>query len=125
MLSVAAVAAVVNRRRCCESSSPVSVLQTLTGRKATFDFEGANTVSCVCMFAVRALVWGEANFARVHPLQILQVKTLLQEKEGITVAQIRLIHNGKQLADDKTLDSYGIAGGATLHMVLALRGGAQ
>jgi ubiquitin-like protein Nedd8 len=55
--------------------------------------------------------------------QILQVKTLLQEKEGITVAQIRLIHNGKQLADDKTLDSYSIAGGATLHMVLALRGG--
>lgn len=56
--------------------------------------------------------------------QILQVKTLLQEKEGITVAQIRLIYNGKQLADDKTLDSYSITGGATLHMVLALRGGA-
>ena len=55
-------------------------------------------------------------------VQILQVKTVLQEKEGITVAQIRLIHNGKQLADDKSLDSYAIVGGSTLHMVLALRG---
>lgn len=65
----------------------------------------------------------DVDQAVVRVAQILQVKTLLQEKEGITVAQIRLIHNGKQLADDKSLDSYGIAGGATLHMVLALRGG--
>jgi ubiquitin-like protein Nedd8 len=55
--------------------------------------------------------------------QILNLKTMLQEKEGIDVKQIRLIHNGRQLADDKTLEACGVIAGTTLHMVLALRGG--
>lgn len=55
--------------------------------------------------------------------QVLAVKQALQEKEGIQVDQIKLIHSGKQLADDKTLESYNIAAGATIHMVLQLRGG--
>lgn len=54
---------------------------------------------------------------------MLQLKTQLQEKEGIDVKQIRLIHVGRQMADDKTLDSYGVAAGTVLHMVLQLRGG--
>ena len=63
---------------------------------------------------------------RVWPFataQILNLKTMLQEKEGIDVKQIRLIHNGRQLADDKTLEACGVIAGTTLHMVLALRGG--
>lgn len=34
-----------------------------------------------------------------HPacVQVLQIKEALQEKEGIDVKQIRLIHSGKQL----------------------------
>jgi hypothetical protein len=72
-------------------------IKTLTGRKQAFNFEPEN--------------------------QVLAVKQALQEKEGIQVDQIRLIHSGKQLADDKTLESYNIAAGATIHMVLQLRGG--
>ena len=30
-------------------------------------------------------------------MQILEIKTQLQEKEGIDIKQIRLIHSGKQL----------------------------
>ena len=41
---------------------------------------------------------------------ILQVKQALQEKEGITVDQIRLIYSGKPLADDKSLSEYRITG---------------
>jgi len=52
-------------------------IKTLTGRKAQFNFEPDN--------------------------QVLMVKQALQEKEGITVDQIRLIFSGKQLADDKML----------------------
>ena len=33
----------------------------------------------------------------------------------------QLIYSGKQLADDKTLESYGVAAGGTIHMVLQLR----
>jgi len=51
------------------------------------------------------------------------VKQALQEKEGIQVDQIRLIFSGRQLADDRTLESYNIGAGATIHMVLQLRGG--
>jgi hypothetical protein len=72
-------------------------IKTLTGRKQAFSFEPEN--------------------------QVLAVKQALQEKEGIQVDQIRLIHMGKQLADDTTLGSSNIAAGATIHMVLQLRGG--
>jgi ubiquitin-like protein Nedd8 len=72
-------------------------IKTLTGRKQAFNFEPEN--------------------------QVLAVKQALQEKEGIQVDQIRLIHSGKQLSDDKTLESYNITAGATIHMVLQLRGG--
>ena len=72
-------------------------IKTLTGRKQAFNFEPEN--------------------------QVLAVKQALQEKEGIQVDQIKLIFSGKQLADNNTLESYNIAAGATIHMVLQLRGG--
>ena len=54
---------------------------------------------------------------------VLVLKQSLQEKEGINVSQIKLIYNGKQLSDEKTLDFYNIDAGKTVHMVLTLRGG--
>jgi ubiquitin-like protein Nedd8 len=74
-------------------------IKTLTGRKQAFNFEPEN--------------------------QVLAVKQALQEKEGIQVDQIKLIFSGKQLADTNTLESYNIAAGATIHMVLQLRGGSN
>eukprot|EP00616_Rhizochromulina_sp_CCMP1243_P007861 CAMPEP_0118970692 /NCGR_PEP_ID=MMETSP1173-20130426/7528_1 /TAXON_ID=1034831 /ORGANISM="Rhizochromulina marina cf, Strain CCMP1243" /LENGTH=74 /DNA_ID=CAMNT_0006920075 /DNA_START=74 /DNA_END=298 /DNA_ORIENTATION=+ len=70
-------------------------IKTLTGRKQAFNFDGSDTVEAV--------------------------KQALQEKEGITVDQIRLIYSGKQLSDTHTLESYGIKAGGTIHMVLQLR----
>ena len=102
-------------------------------------------------------------------LQISAIKEALQEKEGIDVKQIRLIHSGKQLCvvwrggaaaalvsralsapastalarrsscdaqpmlmprpflcseDGQTIEASKIEAGATIHMVLSLRGGA-
>jgi len=74
-------------------------IKTLTGRKQPFNFEPEN--------------------------QVLAIKQALQEKEGIQVDQIRLIFSGKQLADERTLESYSINAGATIHMVLQLRGGGK
>ncbi|KAJ5143181.1 uncharacterized protein N7515_001968 [Penicillium bovifimosum] len=42
---------------------------------------------------------------------------------GYPPVQQRLIFGGKQMADDKTASEYNLEGGATLHLVLALRGG--
>ena len=73
------------------------------------------------------MIFGSVWFSKRGKLslRVLAVKQALQEKEGIQVDQIRLIHSGKQLADDKTLESYNIVAGATIHMVLQLRGGSN
>ena len=73
--------------------------------------------------------------------QVSRIKERVEEKEGIPPAQQRLIYGGKQMyilepcslatthtdntprADDKTAAEYQLEGGATLHLVLALRGG--
>jgi hypothetical protein len=67
-------------------------------------------------------------------LQILQVKEIIQEKEGIPIDQMRLVYKGKSLLDDKekfpkmkgellTLEEADIESGAVVMMVLSLRGG--
>ena len=73
-------------------------VKTLTGRKLQLDLDQGTTMK--------------------------QIKEQLMEKEGIAAEQIRLIHNGKQLNDTETLESAKIEAGVTVHMVLALRGGA-
>ncbi|EAZ62794.1 predicted protein [Scheffersomyces stipitis CBS 6054] len=55
--------------------------------------------------------------------RIIRIKEMMEEKEGITPAQQRLIFNGSQLDDDKTVQESGIPAGASLHLVLTLRGG--
>ena len=70
-------------------------VKTLTGKKQPMNVELSNTV--------------------------LQLKQALQEKEGISIEQIRLIYGGKQLNDDSSLSEYNLKAGAVIHMVLQLR----
>lgn len=52
-----------------------------------------------------------------------ELKLSLQEKEGIDAKQIRLVFKGKKMDDSQSMEAAGVAGGNTVHMVLALRGG--
>ena len=54
---------------------------------------------------------------------IYEIKLEIQNMEGIPPDQQRLIFAGQSLVSDRTLDSYNIEKGATVDMVLRLRGG--
>lgn len=51
---------------------------------------------------------------------ILELKELIEEKEGIEVDRIKLLFGGKQLEDDKTIESYSIKEGYSIIMAMKM-----
>lgn len=55
----------------------------------------------------------------VQPTDTIQnVKTKIQNKEGIRVGLQRLVYNDKSLENSRSLSSYGIGDESILHLVL-------
>ncbi|KAL2832895.1 ubiquitin-related domain-containing protein [Aspergillus cavernicola] len=75
------------------------------------------------LIKVRTLTGKEIELDIEADYKVSRIKERVEEKEGIPPVQQRLIFGGKQMADDKTAQDYSLEGGATLHLVLALRGG--
>lgn len=69
-------------------------------------------------------VSGRKHQIDVEPnMTIGSIKEELQQREGISVQQQRLLFRGQNLNDTTTIETAGIQAGDVLHMVLSLRAG--
>lgn len=67
---------------------------------------------------------GKTTTLEVQPSNtVLDCKKMLQDKEGVAVAEQRLIFEGKQMDDNSELNFCGVQEMSTLHLVLRLQGG--
>ncbi|GAB6028259.1 hypothetical protein CHUAL_014086 [Chamberlinius hualienensis] len=67
---------------------------------------------------------GSKLLLKVSPIDtIISVKSKIQRMEGIPVSQQHLVFRSQELADDSTLEDNKITEGATLKLVIAMRGG--
>lgn len=76
------------------------------------------------MIAVKTFTGKEVQFRTdVGSTTVEDLKKNIFDKEGIPLDQQRLIFNGEQLQDFFLLSEYDVTQGATVHLVLRLRGG--
>lgn len=66
---------------------------------------------------------GKSLVVNLSSTSVLAVKERIYELEGVPVDQQRVIHGGRQLEENHTLNEYDIPTGGLLHVILRMRGG--
>jgi len=73
------------------------------------------------IITVKTLTGKSLSFSVEPSDQIITIKQQIEQKEGISIDQQKLLFSGKQLDDNNTLDYYDIPDNSTLHLILRLR----
>ncbi|GHJ87317.1 hypothetical protein NliqN6_3719 [Naganishia liquefaciens] len=77
------------------------------------------------LLKVKTLTGKEVEISVEPTDTIVKAKQEVEKKAGIPPPQQRLIFAGKAMGDDKKISDFKqLEGGSTIHLVLALRGGA-
>jgi hypothetical protein len=56
-------------------------------------------------------------------MTVIELKHKIEEADQTPLDQQRLVYNGKQLEDERTLDYYNIVKDTVIHIILRIRGG--
>ena len=72
---------------------------------------------------IRSLTGKETSVNVHHKMIVSELKNMIEKIDQTPFDQQRLVYNGKQLEDDRTLDYYGIKPDTVVHIILRIRGG--
>ena len=112
--------------QCVGMSGPViklDFLPNIQARKAFLDDLKGPVPNEEQKIFVKTLTGKTIELEYLPHCTIDTLKDMIQVKEGIPPAQQRLIYEGVQVEDGRTLADYCVENEATLHLVLRLRGG--
>ncbi len=117
-----------NRKRKEERSSRKSKLsprlgyQTPPAKESNTQFSTPSTVQRNIRIIIKKLS-GERFTLNMEPLETVDdIKNKIYESSGIPFDEQRLVFEGKQMQDDRTLSDYEVADGAVIYLVHRLRG---
>lgn len=90
-----------------------------------FDLK-ASLPSLICYdypIQIRSLTGKHTEIKVHHKMRVSELKELIEKQDQTPFDQQRLVYNGKQLEDERTLDYYNITQDTVVHIILRIRGG--
>lgn len=72
---------------------------------------------------IRSLTGKETPIQVHHKMFVSELKSMIEKIDQTPFDQQRLVYNGKQLEDERTLDYYNIQKDTVIHIILRIRGG--
>ena len=72
---------------------------------------------------IRSLTGKETLIKVHHKMRVSELKEMIEKQDQTPFDQQRLVYNGKQLEDERTLDYYNITQDTVVHIILRIRGG--